>query len=799
MRERHFYVEIFAVCFAAILLEISYTRVFSFKLYYYFSYLIIGIALLGIGAGGVLVALSDRLRATAVERLIVWASLAGATTTGVGYLVVSLVQLNAAGLPGQITEIFKLVIICTAVFLPFLSVGVVIASVFSAAAKDINRLYFADLAGAGLACAASVPAMYLLTPPGCVMLAGMLLALTALRGGGMFERRAFAASTALAGALGLAVIFARFLPDPIPDSIKTLGSLNREVSPVAFSRWSPVFRVDVVRFPGRDGAQYLIAHDGQWGSALHPFDGNFERVSKFHNDPRAYPFAVLGRSPEVLIIGAAGGHEILASLFFDARHVTGVELNPITVSLLTHHFADLTGRIAYHPRVSLVNAEGRSYLRSHDRKYDLIWLVAPDTYAAMNAATSGAFVLSESYLYTAEMLRDSVERLHDGGVVCAQFGELFFDRKPNRTLRYLATARQTLAEMGVSEFGKHVMVATSPDFITLSTILLKASPFTTDEVERFVRKTASIPGAVVRHAPGYQVDDGLVRKVITLPQPELERWWSTYPYDVRPVTDDSPFFWHFTPFRQALFGTPTVEAANIWDWEDSTGERVLVVLLVFAMAFAMLFLLAPFAAIPNVWVAIPYKFPAALYFGALGIGFMFLEIPLIQKLTLFLGYPTYSLSVTLFAILVFTGLGSLWSERYRNRRDLALASLFAALVLLAALYRFGLGPLMSNLVGAPLAVRILLSVACLAPLGFVLGAFLPLGIATLEGATEHSRVFVAWGWAVNGYFSVTGSVLSTILAMAYGFNFVMLLAVGIYAVGILALRRIPAPVPSRVA
>jgi MFS family permease len=170
---------------------------------------------------------------------------------------------------------------------------------------------------------------------------------------------------------------------------------------------------------------------------------------------------------------------------------------------------------------------------------------------------------------------------------------------------------------------------------------------------------------------------------------------------------------------------------------------------------------------------------------------MFFEVCLIQKLTLFLGYPTYSLTVTLFSLLVFSGLGSLASRRYAQRRNRALFALFAGIVALTILYQFGVAHLVDAFVAAPLAARAALAVLLLAPLGLCLGAFMPIGLSSVARLTDHAREYVAWAWAVNGFFSVVSSVLATILSMSFGFRVVLLLAALIYAIGVVALTRVP--------
>lgn len=794
-RSSGFYLEILLASLALVLLEISYTRVFSYKLFYYFTYLIIGIALLGMGSGGIFVSLFARLRETTPSRLIAVCCLAASASVPAGYVLVSLLQLNTGLLPG-VSELLVLAVICSVVFFPFLMVGIVISTIFGARPEEIGRLYFADLIGAGIGCALCVPLLWTLTPPGAIMASGLALALAALRLCASEHRGLLPLNVLLVAGLGLTVLFPGQLPDPVPDQVKTMGPQQLEGSSVLFSRWNPVFRIDVTKADEGPTAEsrYWLNHDGMLGSSVLRFNGDLASMAdRFERDTRSTPFGLLDPAPKVMIIGSAGGHEILTSLYFGAESITAVELNPVTVSLLTRHFADFTGRIAMHDKVDLQNDEGRTFVMRDDGEYDLIWFVAPDSYSAMNAASSGAFVLSESYLYTVEMIKESLAHLSEDGVLCVQFGEINFDHKPNRTARYLATAREAYRELGIEDFESHVLLSTTPEFFTMASILLKNTPFTDEEVRRFRANAAVVDRSQVLHAAGRDGGPMLghpVNQVISLSDAELERWMESYPYDVSPVTDDSPFFWHFARFRDAFAGDWTAKE-EVWDPEDATGERVLITLLVFAAVFAAVFLLLPLLTIRRVWSQIPYKGNAVIYFAALGLGFMFFEVCLIQQLTLFLGYPTYSLTVTIFSLLIFTGIGSLATERYANERNRALYGLLGALVVLMLWLQFGLPAMASAFVSASFPARVALTVAFIAPLGLVLGAFMPIGLTTLDTVTEHGKEFIAWGWAVNGFFSVMSSILATILSMTLGFKMVLLVATLIYAAGIFALTRIP--------
>jgi MFS family permease len=237
------------------------------------------------------------------------------------------------------------------------------------------------------------------------------------------------------------------------------------------------------------------------------------------------------------------------------------------------------------------------------------------------------------------------------------------------------------------------------------------------------------------------------------------------------------------------FGDPI----DTLDPEDATGERVLVLLLAVATLLASVFLLIPFLAVRDVWRKLPRKGTSAIYFAALGFGFMFFEITLIQRLTLFLGYPTYSLTVTLASLLLFTGVGALLSGRVKDRAYETVPWLLGAIAVLTGFYLFVLPKLTDALLGWPLAGRVLVAFVVLAPLGLCLGMFMPLGIGAVASLTPHQNEYVAWGWAVNGFASVIGSVLTTILAMAFGFHTVLVLALAVYVLALLTLRVLVRP------
>jgi spermidine synthase len=786
------YAAIFLISLAVLLLQISYTRVFSFKLSSHFTYLVIGFAMLGIGSGGVFLAVSERLRRVPSERLVAWLGPAGGAAIALGYAVVATLELSLhehAASPGQVA---RLAALCGVLYVGFLAMGLAVASILAGRPEAASRLYAADLAGAATGCALAIPLLVGLTPPGCVFASGAAMALAGA-GSGWREGRS-GPGLAVAGALALLTAIGGRLPDPVVDPAKHMGGeklarLGRSV----FHRWSPVFRVDVVDLAWRPDVKALV-HDGLWGSGLWHFDSAPGSLAHFDRTTRRLPFAVANVSPRVLVIGAAGGYDVQAALHFGASRVVAVELNPVTASLLEEHFAEFTGHLPRDERVELVNAEGRAFLGGDAGAWDVIYFVAPDSFATMNAAQASGFVLVESYLYTVEAIREALRHLAPGGIVAVQFGEVDYGR-PMRTPRYLATARRAFEELGVRDFSRHVLLATTREFpFQTSTILLQATPFTDAQVEGFLAAAAAVPDTIARHAPGRARERGVIGAVIGLPGPRLAGVLSRYGYDVGPVYDDSPYFWHFTRFRDLLAGRGPADHV---DPEVGRGEAALLVMLAVSALFAFAFLILPFARLRGRWRDLPARRASVAYFAALGLGFMGYEVCLIQKLTLLLGYPTRSLSVTLFALLLFSGIGSFASARFAGRAGRAAAWLLAAVGAVTLFLLLGADSVVAVLGGAHLGVRVGVAVASIAPLGLALGAFLPLGIGRVARACapERRSETVAWCWAVNGFFSVLGSLLVTIGSMSFGFRAVLVAALALYALAAALLPRIRAPLP----
>lgn len=788
-------VSAFVVGFVGLSLEIAYTRVISFKIFYYYTYFVIGLALLGLGAASSVIALSSRLRAmeplVLVRRAAPIAGLLGA----VAYSIVARIGTNTNLIwSGTRTEALEQLVRLLAISISltgvFFAVGLILAKLIVAEAHEVRRLYFWDLTGAALGCLTAVPLQLTIGPPAMILLSSIVLvalgvAITA-RTDARFTRQAIGVATVAV----IATIAAGTL-DVRTDDTKTL----RDSDPVAGGDWGAVFRVDAVEF-GPD--LHILHHDGLWGSSIWRYDGTRDTTARFDNDTRQIPFAALGRMPErILIIGAAGGNEIQAALTYGVGHVDAVELNPVTVGLLEGQFADYSGNLTTRDNVDYIQGDGRTFLARSDNKYDFVWFVAPDSYAASNSATSGAFVLSESYLYTEEMIAEAYDHLTPEGMVVTQFGDFDFDTRPTRTARYLVTARQALAGEQTDFAAQTALLVNrgEVDFERASTMLLFKNPPNAEASNRITASIEAIPTAEVLHLPdGSLPGAGITTDLITSDSTDVDRIVDAYPFDISSIDDNRPFFWHFSPFGDIA----TDWSRSFEDTEIAIGERLLLVLIGIAVFVAAIFLWLPFvltrrrsAAVDT--AKIPGRGRLFAYFAAIGLGFMFVEISMIQRFSLLLGYPTLSLSVSLFTLLLATAIGARFSGPIAARTRTGLPAAVAALWLVTLLYLVVADPVTDIALAWSEPFRIALVVVMLFPVGMALGIFLPAGIdratATVGEVDDADEGrFVAWCWAVNGFFSVIGSSVTTVASMTFGFDRTVVIGLVLYIVAMVALR-----------
>ncbi|MDD9967605.1 MAG: hypothetical protein OXR73_15320 [Myxococcales bacterium] len=788
---RSLFVGIAAAAAAVIVLEIGLTRLFSYTIWYHFAYLTISVALLGFGASGSLLAAFPVLRRR--EGLLSQIALLAQLGVLACLIVISQLPLDPLKLGSDPEQLARVVIYYGVVAWPFLMGGFLVAIPLDRHAEVVGKLYFWDLLGAGVACAAVVPMIWWLGTPATLASSTVLFALAAAAYGPAGSRSRY-------GALGLALSFvvvgvAGFV-EFVPAEAKYIARFRTDPSAsLVYHRWTPVNRVDVVRFdpPKTTGSYmewgisptytggapgyYMIGNDGDSCAVMYNWDGELESLDFLEHHVLSAPYQILD-APDVLAIGIGGGVDVLNAVKHGARSVVGVELNPKTIYVGQELLSDFNGGILNRPEVEAVAAEGRSFLRSRRQQYDLIEINSVDT---LSALSTGAYVLSESYLYTVDAIVDYLNHLRPGGVFAMAVGDFMTPREPARhVIRLSLIVREAIKRLGLKRIGRHVAIIGTEGAYPFTHTLVKDTLFSPRDIEA-LEDYVEREGLVFYHHPTRKLDR-VPSRLLNGSDSAVASFVRGAKHNFAPATDDSPFFFNFYRFGDLL--DPDIYHGLDYSRTPATGQIVLGVMLLQSILFSIVLILWPLRRVPKPAGVGRFKRVAFLgYFTALGLGFILLEISFIQRFVLFLGYPTHALTVVMLSLLVSTGLGSLSTVHVSDYAS-ALPRRLAWLVSLVGTYLVVVPQVFDRFLGADFAVRVQLSVALIAPLGLVLGGFFPLGIKLV---TAYSPRLVPWAWAVNGCSTVVGTLAAVVMAMQFGFTVVAMTAVSVYVGGVLAM------------
>lgn len=772
---RHVFLGVALVSLCVLMLQLTLTRLFSATMYYHFAFLAISLALFGSGASGVLVYVLDRRPSAAA--LPGWLSLAAAlfAVSTIAALVVVLGNPLSPVDPWPRT-LARLAAIYGACVLPFFFAGCAVTLAVTGLAHDMGRLYFFDLAGAALGCLLLIPLLDALGAVNTVLAVSLVAAVAALT----FELAAPARRSSRLALLALCLASAALLT-----ANARIGFLDvrhakglPEAGNVIFSKWNSFSRITLWGSLENDSA--LIMIDADAATVLYR-DGNDlarHRRLQWRIEALAYQLRPAARA---LILGSGGGADVIMARLHAAREVVAVEVNPIIARdlMASEPFRSYSGALYEQAGVRLEVDEGRSFIRSRDDRYDVIQGTMVDTWAATSA---GAFALAENNLYTVEAFEDYAEHLEPDGILSLTRWHL---EPPDQLLRLVSLARAMMEERSIDNPERHLIlvrdVAEPSSGRAAATFLFKRSEFTASEV-RAVEEAAARAGFTVLYTPATRPANDFTR-LIEAPDPT--RVWRTFENDVSPTRDDNPFFFHTTRLRSLR---KALAAPAEWR-KTNLGSFVLVSLLILTSVLTLAFILGPLALARGRLLRRDAATHAALlYFACLGAGFMLVEVVLVQKCLLFLGYPVYSLAVVLFSLLVFSALGSAATRRLGGDRLGArlrgLLALVAALVVAAVLT---LSPLFSALASLPRPARIALTILLLAPLGLAMGTPMPAGIRLLAGRRAE---LIPWAWGVNGAASVFGSVAALGLALGVGFNAALLVGAGLYLLALACVRRL---------
>ncbi len=807
---RFLYLGVFTISMAALTLEIGLTRIFSVSLWYHLAFMVISTALLGYGASGAYLTVRRQSGKDNPERdLVLFAGLT-AISMVISFAIMTRVPLDplAPVLPGlddaqRGWETAKLILLLLVdyilVVVPFFFAGLTLGGALSSVAKRITTLYFADLVGGGLGCLLVVGALWVLPGQGVVLLAAGLAALSTLffslrARGRAGEESATGESTAPAtpssrrgrlvpvlAVVGAVLLFAlspiadKFLPLYIPPS-KPLYQANDPSIDLVYTGYTPFARVDVLYQKGASlGAwglssecsappspeQMFITIDAAAITAITHFNGDLDSIGFVNCAPSSLAYRVRTQPlNSALIIGPGGGIDVLTALYNGVKHIVGAEINPRIVDLVADDalFKDYAGGLyTDYPNIQVQLAEGRNFVSRSKEKFDLIQFSQVDTWAA---ASSGAYSLSENFLYTTEAFLDYYDHLTDDGLLTV--GRWYFD-PPQQAFRLVTIGTTALEQRGVGDPSKHFIVVRAGD---TSTFIMKKTPFTGEEINHMYQVVEGL-GFTMLYAPDMKDSDNWFVRFFTAP--DRAEFYRKYPLDVTPTSDDRPFFFEYYGW------------SNLGDFRS--GKATLVILLAEAIALAAAFILWPLWRFSRRGLTTRGARRFLIYFAALGVGFILIEIGLMQRFILFLGQPTYSTSVVLFSILAFSGIGSFWSGRLLGDGDPRRVQrrVIPLLAVLAVIYIFLLPPLFRNFISLELSWRVIISIVFLAPLGLLMGMPFPMGIRLVDNVNPS---LVPWAWGVNGFGSVIGSILAVMIAQSYGFSIAIALAVVVYLLGL---------------
>ena len=769
-----------AVSFSTLLLELAATRLFSVILFYHFAFLAISVALLGLGAGGVFAHLfRERLarrgtRALAARLCALNAVVTVAVLEAVLHLPISLDVSRG--------NFLKLTVLYLVTAVPFFLTGLLFSVVYARESGRIGQLYGADLGGGALACLAVVPILNLAGAPNAILIAALGMAVaSAIWAEG---RRGRAAGVALA--VLLAALTGANHSGKLIDVVYAKG-LRRDPAWVEFARWNAISRVEVNRI---GDAKYVVI-DADATTAIMNADP--------HNLPPEWRRDLMSAAPAVAnvlrpqgdyaIIGPGGGVDVLRAVASGSKNVTGIEINPLIAStVMRERYADYAYHLYQIPEVKLHVADGRSWIRNSKDKYDVIQMTLVDTWASTAA---GAFALSENNLYTVEAFHEYFDHLKPDGILAITRWEF---KEPREALRVVSQEMEVLRAWDPDGLPEHFLIVSDGELNADGrpvTVLAKKSAFTFEEEGRlftFLREHPNLKWLYSNEGVGYNIAHSKFTPAINEAAREYFRepkerlafayllgsknpsvFARDYAFNIAPVTDDAPFFF-FTMktgnvLRNILGGT-----GHGMDWRINLGVVVLWMLLIISLVAVLAFLIVPLALRARVETRPAASLPKRprvlplLYFVAVGLGYILVEVALIQRFVLFLGHPTYALTVVVFLLLLSSGAGSLTARRWlqdARRVRWVLAGITAGLATLVFLLPRALGAW----IGIPFPAKLAVSALLLVPVGFAMGMPFPTGLRQLA---ERGEGGVEWAWAMNAGASVLGSALAMAIAIHFG-------------------------------
>jgi MFS family permease len=773
---RFTYLGLFLTTLSLLQLELFLTRIFSVTMWYHFAFMAISLAMFGLAAGAVLV---EVLAKRDASRMLTRAALLFSFTSTLCFII----QLYIPADPER--EVLWTGLAFTVIAVPFVFAGIVVCIALTRFPAYTYSLYAADLAGSAAGCVLTIPILNYVHAPTAVILNSAIAAVAALAFALDRCNEVPSASRRLADLWRLKPVwmFAVLLivglvnlSDRFVDVRWIKGGRNWGGG--LYEKWNALSRIYVQEtgsepfgwgmspryVPDRKLDQLYLNIDSGAATVITKFDGDVRPLEHLKYDVTSLAH-YLRRDTSVLVIGVGGGRDILTALAFGQKHVTGVEINSDILGVLTDKFAGYSGNLQKLPAVTLVHDEARSYVAGSGERFGIIQASLIDTWAATSA---GAYVLTENGLYTKEAWVTFLNHLTPDGILT--MSRWYYETQPAETLRLTALATASLMELGAEDPRKHIMIIRKQDNsetgqYSVATILVSRRPYTAEEVTGMTKLCQSMEFLPVL-TPDY-ADTAEFAEVAS--RSRYQELIHSYPLNIEAPTDDAPFFFHMLRARD-LLKKSTYQGMNEL---NLTAVKVLGTLLAIVSGLSLIAIIIPLAARRRVRER--HSKALMVYFAAIGLAFMMVEIGQLERLIVFLGHPIYGLTVVLFMLLVASSFGSLMSDRF-GRYIWALP-----LCLLAFIY---FSPsVTSYFVAQPAPLRIAISAALLFPSGFLMGMAFPVG---MKQARQRDEAPTAWYWGINGAFSVISSVLAVAVAVFWGVTATLMVGLAAYLIALMA-------------
>ncbi len=788
---------VFIISASALSYEILLMRLFSIIQWHHFAYMIISLSLLGYGASGTFITITKNYLLKRYHISVICNVLLFSLTSISCFLAAQSIQFNPEEIFWDFRQFPLLVSIYLLLSLPFFFAANCIALSITFYRESISKIYAADLMGAGIGSIGITVLLYVLFPENALKIIAFLGLLAAAVAWLEFHLQprilallitCFAFSILLLPKSWMELRVSPYKELPQALRIKGAKVVDKLSSPLGLIT---VVENKTVPWRYAPGLSLKATVEPPEQLAIFTDNGGMDVINNFNNDTSTFSYLDLQTSalpfhlvqPEkVAVIAAGGGSNVLRTLMYDAKMIDVVELNPQVIKIVKDYYSGYAGNIYKDQRVNLHNTDGRGFLVRSMSLYDLILVPRLNSFGA---TASGLYALSENYLYTVEALQVYLEKLSPGGILSM---DLWLRIPPRDSLKMFATAIDALNASGAKEPGKNLILMRNWQTATL---LIKNGEFSRDDINRFLDFTTTRMFDVAYY-PGIKEEEANRFNILQQPQiylgarallgNEKQSFNNSYKFDLKPATDDRPYFHNFIKWStvkeivtlRGSGGLPLLE------W----GYPVLIATLIQSVLASLILILLPLGFLKNKHNNIPQqisKIRVLVFFFSIGIAFLMLEIAFIQKLVLFLHHPLFAVSTSLFSFLIFAGLGSRASNKFSENWGYNKTIFYAVsgIILFGFIIVSSIGVIIETLAWLPLLVRIILSVFIISPMAFCMGIPFPLAMASIE---KPAPELIPWAWAVNGCASVISAVLATIVAIHFGFVIVFVWALVFYGI-----------------